>query len=488
VHDELRDIWSGVQAELRRAVSEENYEAWLEGLALEAFDDEVAVLLVPDEKHRWVSERFARVLQTSAAAVLGPAVTIELLRRSQASQDRRRQPGGIRSMAPGETRGDIGAAGPGAPVARGSGVPRGGVAGFEAVDTVNPKHTFDQFVIGTTNRMAHASALAVAEQPGQAYNPLFIYGPPGLGKTHLLHSIANYIREHGDGLSVRCATVEEFTNAFVGAVQKGNTEAFKRRFRDTDVLLIDDVQFLESKARTEEEFFHTFNALYEAGAQLVLTSDRLPRDMEALASRLRDRFEAGLVTDIHPPDFATRLTILRKRARHDGVDLADESALEVIADRVTDNIRSLEGALIRVVAFSSLKRRPVDASLATEVLDTLAPRAATPGRRHSIRDVQQAACEAFDLSLEELLSETRTNRVVWPRQVAMYLARELTDATLPTIARQFRRKNHTTVMHACARTGERIAADPDAYAEVEALTKSLARDTGSADRPGGLGH
>jgi chromosomal replication initiator protein len=487
VHDELHQIWSGVQAELRRAVPDGTYDMWLAGLELRDLGDDVALVEVPDDRHRWVSDRFARVLQTSAAAVLGPAVTVELISASDAASDRRAR-GGLNQSSADVRPAPRTRRAPGAPAARGSGPARGGVAGFEAADTVNPKHTFEQFVIGGTNRMAHAAALAVAEQPGQAYNPLFVYGPPGLGKTHLLHSIANYIRDHGDGLSVRCATVEEFTNAFVGAIQTGSTEAFKRRFRDTDVLLIDDVQFLDTKARTKEEFFHTFNALYDAGAQLVLTSDRLPRDMEAVEDRLRDRFEAGLVTDIHPPDFATRLTILRKRARHDGVDLADDGALEVIADRITDNIRLLEGALIRVVAFSSLERRPIDTALVSEVLDTLAPPDAS-SRRRSVRDVQQAACEAFDLSLDELLSETRATRVVWPRQVAMYLAREMTDATLPAIARQFGRKNHTTVIHAVQRTNEKISTDPEAYAEVEAITQRLGAsatpvDSLRSDRPG----
>jgi chromosomal replication initiator protein len=231
------------------------------------------------------------------------------------------------------------------------------------------------------------------------------------------------------------------------------------------------VQFLESKAKTEEEFFHTFNALYETGSQLVLTSDRMPRDLDALEDRLRERFEAGLLTDVQAPDPDTRLTILRKRAQHDGIELADERALEVIADRIVDNIRLLEGALIRVVAFASLTGRPIDVPLATEVLDGLY-RQERPVRR-SIDDVQRAICEAFEITPDELRSSGRSQRLVWPRQVAMYLSRELTDQTLPAIGRAFGGRDHTTVLHACKRTAERIATDPDAHRVVQDLTERL---------------
>ena len=229
---------------------------------------------------------------------------------------------------------------------------------------INPTLTFEQFVIGDANRFAHAAALAVAELPGHAYNPLFIYGPPGVGKTHLLHSIGNYVLAYGAGLSVRYTTVETFTNQFLAALQRGDMDRFKGSYRHADVLLIDDVQFLASKAKTEEEFFHTFNALHDLGSQLVLTSDRLPRDLSALEDRLRERFEAGLVTAIEPPDLTTRVAVLRKRAQHDGVVLADDGVLPLLAARAPDSVRMLEGALIRVVAFASLTGRPLTTALA----------------------------------------------------------------------------------------------------------------------------
>jgi chromosomal replication initiator protein len=340
---------------------------------------------------------------------------------------------------------------------------------------LNEKYTFDTFVIGASNRFAHAAAVAVAEAPSRAYNPLFIWGESGLGKTHLLHAVGHYAQRLFPGMRVRYVSTEEFTNDFINSLRDDRKVAFQRRYRDVDVLLVDDVQFLERKARTEEEFFHTFNALHDGGRQVVLTSDRPPRDLKALEDRLRERFAAGLVADIQPPDLPTRLAILRKRADHDGVQLADERALNVIAERIDANVRALEGALIRVVAFSSLTGRPLTAELAEEVLANLYPSLPRAGsRRRTISEIQAATCRHFGLSAEELLSPTRAPRITWPRQVAMYLARELTDESLPAIGRQFGGRDHTTVMHACRRTCARIASDEASRAAVESLCASLA--------------
>ena len=305
------------------------------------------VVEAPQELRAWVADRFARVLQASVAAVLGPEVTVDV--RSGAS-DRARRARRLTAAAR-ET-----------PTSR---VPEH--------HGINPNLTFEQFVIGDANRFAHAAALAVAELPGHAYNPLFVYGPPGVGKTHLLHSIGNYVLAYGGGLTVRYTTVETFTNQFLAALQRGDMDRFKGSYRHADVLLIDDIQFLASKAKTEEEFFHTFNALHDLGSQLVLTSDRLPRDLSALEDRLRERFEAGLVTAIEPPDLTTRVAVLRKRAQHDGVVLADDGVLPLLADRAPHSVRALEGALIRVVAYASLTGRPLTTALAAKVLDDLYP-------------------------------------------------------------------------------------------------------------------
>ncbi len=402
------------------------------------------VLAAPAGLRPWVADRFARVLDRAARAVLGDGGRIELVAEGEGVQ-----PGG-RDAAP---------------------VHPGGEATF------NPKLTFEQFVIGASNRFAHAAALAVAELPGQAYNPLFLVGPPGVGKSHLLHSIGNYVQAHGDGLTVRYATAERFTNEFVTAIRAGDVDAFKGRFRRTDVLLVDDVQFLQAKARTEEEFFHTFNALHDAGSQLVLTSDRTPRDLGALEDRLRERFESGLVCEIAPPDRGVRLAVLRKRAQHDRVELADPAVLERIAERVTANVRALEGALIRVVAFHSLTGRPIDAGLVAEVLDGLYPAEREPAgaTRAAVtaEQIQALTAEAFGLTREELLSASRAARVAWPRQVAMYLAREHTEESLPALGRAFGGRGHTTVMHAWRRAGERLATDPEAFEVVHRLSARL---------------
>jgi len=444
VTEDLADIWAEIQAELRRALPEATYDMWLAPLEPLAIEEDTLVVAAPAALRTWVSERFGRVLQACAAVVIGPAATVDVVLS-----------GGPASRSP----------------AAGAGHRSRALVAEAEAERLNPKFTFDQYVIGDSNRLAHAAALAVAELPAQAYNPLFIYGPPGVGKTHLLHSIGNYVLAYGGGLTVRYTTVESFTNQFIAALQSGAVEGFKGRYRHNDVLLIDDVQFLASKAKTEEEFFHTFNALYDTGSQLVLTSDRLPRDLDALEDRLRERFEAGLVTDIRPPDLDMRLTVLRKRVQHDGIPIEDDNVLGTIAEHIRTNIRALEGALIRVVAFASLTDRPLTSDLAEEVLGELYP---TPrGPRPTISQIQDLTCTAFGITHDELLSTSKAGRVAWPRQVAMYLAREHTDATLPAIGASFGGRNHTTVMHACRRTAERLAADRDAYETVRGLTERL---------------
>ena len=481
VSDELEHIWSRVQAELTLAVDESTYRIWLESLRVRDLCSQRLVVEAPPQACGWIRDRFGRVLQACTAAVLGPEVVFELI----SSQDTSNQGTGAPALAgPSRPAGGAGAdprrhsrAWAGSPGGAGEGPadpengPRGGPLG-------NPKLNFDQFVIGDSNRLAHAAALTVAEMPAQAYNPLFICGPPGVGKTHLLSSIASLLVSHNPSLAVRCTTGEAFTNEFLGALSGGRTDSFKKSFRQLDVLLVDDVQFLERKVKTEEEFFHTFNALYDGGQQVVLTSDRPPRDLQALEDRLRERFEAGLVADIKPPELATRLAILRKRADHDGIELADELVLQAIAERVTLNVRALEGALIRAVAFSSLTGRPLTIELAREVLDGLYPVTAQQECQGpwSVNEIQAAACEHFGLSAEELLSASRTPRITWARQVAMYFTRELTAESLPAIGRHFGGRDHTTVLHACRRTNARIASDELSREAVEKLWSQLCPD------------
>jgi chromosomal replication initiator protein len=476
VSAELEHIWSRVQAELACAVDEPTYRIWLESLNAVEVTAERLLVEAPPHACGWVRERFGGVLQASVEVVLGPGATVDLVSGPPHPRDPSSVAG--ENAAPHipsrERAGRSSADRPRAARSAGGWATR--AAPHSASGPLgNPKLTFDQFVIGDCNRLAHAAALTVAEMPAQAYNPLFICGPPGVGKTHLLSSIASLLLSHSPAAAVRCTTGEAFTNEFLGALGDGRTTAFKDRFRDIDVLLMDDVQFLERKTRTEEEFFHTFNALHDSGRQIVLTSDRPPHDLRAMEDRLRERFEAGLVADIKPPELATRLAILRKRAHHDRVELADELALEAIAVRVENNIRALEGALIRVVAFSSLTGRPLTAALAHEVLDSLYPSTALSARRHprSIAEIQTAACEHFGLSAEELLSSARTPRISWPRQVAMYLSRELTSESLPSIGRHFGGRDHTTVLHAWRRASARIANDDTSRKAVETLCETL---------------
>jgi len=346
----------------------------------------------------------------------------------------------------------------------------GPLTGSALETRLNPKYVFETFVIGSSNRFAHAAAVAVAEAPGKAYNPLLVYGDSGLGKTHLLHAIGHYVRSLFAGAKVRYVSSEEFTNEFINAIRDDRQDRFKRRYRDVDVLLIDDIQFLEGKIQTQEEFFHTFNTLHNANKQIVITSDRAPKRLEALEDRLRNRFEWGLITDVQPPDLETRIAILRKKAATERMT-APPDVLEFIASKIQTNIRELEGALIRVTAFASLNRQPVDLTLAEIVLKDLIPEGGEPEITAALIIAQTAAY--FALSIDDLCGASRSRVLVTGRQIAMYLCRELTELSLPKIGQQFGGRDHTTVMHADKKIRQLLAERRSVYNQVTELTNRI---------------
>lgn len=445
---QIDQLWSKTDAVFRADVSDDVADIWLSQLTPASLDDGVLYLTGSDRVRSWVDLRYRRALETCVAKATGQKLTIALVDPSAIPSDDH----------------------PSSP---------SGEAGAMDSTPLNPRYTFEQFVIGASNHIGHAAALTVAEQPAQAFNPLFIYGSPGVGKTHLLHAIGNYLRSRAPELNVRYLTAENFAVTFRNVLQDNTIGSFKSKLRSSDVLLIDDVQFLQNKVKTEEEFFHTFNALHESGRQLVISCDRTPRELQQLADRLRERFEAGFVVEIEQPDTKLRDAILKKRVRTDNIPLDDDLALQRIAERVPANVRSLEGALIRVSAFASMRDQPVTAELVDELLDSLHPHTADRSSEHQKSNVpipliQKAVADHYDLTLEELLSSNRAKRYSGPRQIAMFLSCELSGQTLPMIASAFGR-DHSTVVHARDRVAATHRTDPHAAEAVDSLKAKIHR-------------
>jgi chromosomal replication initiator protein len=435
VREDLAGAWQAIQRELASSMHEDTYRLWFAPLAPVSRRGATLYLSGPQRVVRWVRRRYLDLLRTAVLNADTELREVELV-SDQVAEARLEHPSEAASRV-----------------------------------TLNPDYTFDHFVIGPGNQLAHAAALAVAESPGEAYNPLFLHGPPGLGKTHLLGAIANYLHRHSPELAVHYTTAESFTNEFVSSLQGAGIDSFKERYRRADVLLIDDVQFLQGKARTADEFFHTFNALHEGGAQLVLTADRVPAELYALAERLRDRFEWGLTVAVEPPDLATRLLFLASLSRHQS-DEVPPDALRAIASKACPNLRVLRGALTRVVAHSSLTASTVSVDSVHKALPAPAVEAhRAPGA--TVEKVQEAVAAELGLTVDAILSPTRTATVARGRQLAMYLTRELTDLSLPAIAQAFNRRDHTTVIHAIRRVERRALEDASLSRTLEDLTSQL---------------
>ncbi|MBC2865896.1 chromosomal replication initiator protein DnaA [Streptomyces mexicanus] len=388
-----------------------------------------------------------------------------------------REPGRRELPEPPTGSGPVHRAGPAGPGGSGAVGPSGGQSASaggpgEPTARLNPKYLFDTFVIGASNRFAHAAAVAVAEAPAKAYNPLFIYGESGLGKTHLLHAIGHYARSLYPGTRVRYVSSEEFTNEFINSIRDGKGDSFRKRYREMDILLVDDIQFLADKESTQEEFFHTFNTLHNANKQIVLSSDRPPKQLVTLEDRLRNRFEWGLITDVQPPELETRIAILRKKAVQEQLNAPPE-VLEFIASRISRNIRELEGALIRVTAFASLNRQPVDLGLTEIVLKDLIPGGEDSAPEITATAIMAATADYFGLTVEDLCGTSRGRALVTARQIAMYLCRELTDLSLPKIGAQFGGRDHTTVMHADRKIRALMAERRSIYNQVTELTNRI---------------
>jgi chromosomal replication initiator protein len=443
--NDTEGLWILCSEALREQVSDAIWQAYLSGITPLSVEDGEIVLGVPNTLIRdRVESRFLGLIQDTVTGTVGRDLVVQLevvapvyepTDESVTIGDAQRS-----DVTPSPTS-STSLNWRDAPPTQDTG-PRSGP--FES-PVLDPRYTFDTFVIASSNRFAHAAAQSVAESPARSYNPLFIYGDAGLGKTHLLHAIGNYVLENFNGRHVRYVTTETYMNEFVDAIRTNTTTAFKRRYRECDVLLIDDVQFMERKESLQEEFFHTFNSLYAASKQIVLTSDRPPKSIATLEDRLRSRFLSGLITEVQPPELETRLAILQTKAEHEQVNVPDE-VLEFIATHVKDNIRELEGALIRVTAFASLNRQPLNRELAEQVLSDIV--SADQPRRITPRVILEATSDTFGFSVEELCGPNRRRPLVTARQVSMYVFRELTDFSYPAIGREFGGRDHSTVMHA----------------------------------------
>ena len=445
---QISDIWNNTLAVIEAQLSKPSFETWLKATKPLAYYNDTLVVGVPNEFAKdWVESRYSTLLQETVNKVAGKEIQLKfiipqgnesptLAKKERANLEQTHRSSDSTLFRP---------------------------------PNLNPKYVFDTFVVGNSNRFAHAACLAVAEAPARAYNPLFIYGGVGLGKTHLMHAIGHYVLEQNKSLKVVYVSSETFTNELINSIRDDRTIQFRNKFRNVDVLLVDDIQFLAGKERTQEEFFHTFNTLHEANKQIVVSSDRPPKEIPTLEDRLRSRFEWGLITDIQQPDLETRIAILRKKAKQENLDVPNDILVN-IATRISTNIRELEGALIRVVAYASLTDDQISVRLADEALKDMAPNRKRPV---TIPLIQKTVADYFDLKPEDFKAKKRNRSISFPRQIAMYLCRELTDSSLPKIGEDFGGRDHTTVMHACMKISREIKTDTNLDSTLKELVHRI---------------
>ncbi|MFC5469432.1 chromosomal replication initiator protein DnaA [Cohnella suwonensis] len=440
------EVWQQVLSVIQTKLSKPSFDTWFKATKASFISDNAVIVTAPTTfAVEWLETRYTKLVSSTLSDYIGRPVDVKF------SIEEIHQAEPVEQAVPAAAN-------------------RVQIAEEPMMHMLNPKYTFDTFVIGAANRFAHAASLAVAELPAKSYNPFFMYGGVGLGKTHLMHAIGHYILEHNPHMKVLYLSSEKFTNEFINAIRDNRGESFRNKYRNIDVLLIDDIQFLAGKEGTQEEFFHTFNALHEEHKQIVISSDRPPKEIPTLEERLRSRFEWGLITDIQPPDLETRIAILRKKAKAENLDIPNE-AMMYIANMIDSNIRELEGALIRIVAYSSLTNQDISAHLAAEALKDILP----TGRNRLItmQDIQQRVGDFYGLKLEDFKARKRTKAVAFPRQIAMYLSRELTDYSLPKIGDAFGGRDHTTVIHAHEKISQLLKVDQDLYKIINSLTEKI---------------
>ncbi|KYC86261.1 hypothetical protein B4102_0007 [Heyndrickxia sporothermodurans] len=444
--ENIADLWNKALTIIEKKISKPSFETWLKSTKAHLLQGDTFIVSVPNDFARdWLEGRYVTLISDVLYDITGEKLTVKFI-IPQTQEDEEFQ-----SKVPPQNKPKI----------------EDSTELFQNV--LNPKYTFDTFVIGSGNRFAHAASLAVAEAPAKAYNPLFIYGGVGLGKTHLMHAIGHYVIEHNPTARVVYLSSEKFTNEFINSIRDNKAVDFRNKYRNVDVLLIDDIQFLAGKESTQEEFFHTFNALHEESKQIIISSDRPPKEIPTLEDRLRSRFEWGLITDITPPDLETRIAILRKKAKADGLDIPNEVML-YIANQIDSNIRELEGALIRIVAYSSLINKDINADLAAEALKDIIP--SSKPKVITIQDIQRTVGQEYNIKLEDFKAKKRTKSVAFPRQIAMYLSRELTDFSLPKIGEEFGGRDHTTVIHAHEKISKLLLTDAQLEKSIQEI-KSL---------------